>query len=150
MKELNRKTAATTARPVRIMQFGEGNFLRAFVDWMIDRANKRGVLNAGIVVVQPLERGMVEALKAQDNLYHAYLEGIKDKQPVKEITLVESIQDALNPYTEFEKYKRYVQSEELEFIVSNTTEAGITYDGDDDIFCRPARSFPGKISGTPL
>jgi tagaturonate reductase len=146
MKELNRKTVATTPRPVRIMQFGEGNFLRAFVDWMVDRANKQGVLNAGIVVVQPLARGMVDALKAQDNLYHVYLEGIKDKKMVKDITLVESIQDALDPYTEFEKYERYVRSEELEFIVSNTTEAGITYHDDEDIFAKPARSFPGKVA----
>ncbi len=146
MKELNRKTVATAARPIRIMQFGEGNFLRAFVDWMVDRANKQGVLNAGIVVVQPLERGMVDALKAQDNLYHVYLEGIKDKKPVKEVTLVECIQDALDPYTEFEKFERYVRSEELEFVVSNTTEAGITYHDDEDIFAKPARSFPGKVA----
>ena len=146
MDELNRKTVTTADRPIKIMQFGEGNFLRAFVDWMIDKANKQGVLNTGIVVVQPLAAGMVDMLKAQDNLYHVYLEGIKDKQMVKEISLVESIQDSLNPYAEFEKYQQYVLSNELEFVISNTTEAGITYFDDEDIFAQPAKSFPGKIS----
>jgi tagaturonate reductase len=145
MKELNRNAVVTTQRPIRIMQFGEGNFLRAFVDWMIDHANKKDVLNSGIVVVQPLEMGMVDMLKAQDNLYHVYLEGIKDKKMVKEVTLVESIQDALNPYAEFEKYQQYILSEELEFVISNTTEAGIKYHDDEDIFAKPAKSFPGKV-----
>jgi tagaturonate reductase len=146
MKELNKSTVSTTVRPIKIVQFGEGNFLRAFVDWMIDKANKQGVLNTGVVVVQPLAAGMVDMLKTQDNLYHVYLEGIKDKQMVKEISLVESIQDSLNPYTEFEKYQQYVLSNELEFVISNTTEAGITYFDDEDIFAQPAKSFPGKIT----
>lgn len=146
MKKLDKSAVLTSPRPVKIMQFGEGNFLRAFVDWMIDAANKRGLMDAGIVVVQPLEGGMVDMLKKQDCLYHVYLEGIKDRQMVKEVALVEAIQDAVNPYTEFEKYLRYALSDDLQMVISNTTEAGIAYHDDEDIFVQPSRSFPGKVT----
>lgn len=128
------------------MQFGEGNFLRAFVDWMVDKANKSGVMNAGVVVVQPLEMGMVNMLKEQDYLYHVYLEGIKDKKIVKEVALVEAIQDAINPYSQYDKYMEYVLNPNLEIVISNTTEAGIKYHDDEEIFESPSKSFPGKVT----
>ena len=79
MKPLNNENCPERSTyPVKILQFGEGNFLRAFVDWMIHKANKEIDFNAGVVVVQPLEMGMVEMLKKQDNLYHVSLQGIKD------------------------------------------------------------------------
>lgn len=146
MKKLNRDTVLTHSLPVKIMQFGEGNFLRAFVDWMIDKANKTGAMNAGVVVVQPLEEGMVRMLEEQDNLYHVYLEGIKDKQIVKEVGLVECIQSAINPYSQYDEYLRYTLSAELEIVISNTTEAGIKYHDDEDVFAAPAKSFPGKVT----
>ena len=87
IKKLNKTTVEKVDRPVKILQFGEGNFLRAFVDWQIDIANEKGVMDAGVAICQPIidpEKkvlGMVNMLNEQDNLYHVYLEGIENKQP---------------------------------------------------------------------
>jgi tagaturonate reductase len=146
MKELNKQTVDKPILPVKIMQFGEGNFLRAFVDWMIHHANEAGVMNHGITVVQPIAQGMAEMLNKQDCLYHVYLEGIKDKQPIKEITLVKSIVNALNPYEEYEAYKNLFLSSDLEMVISNTTEAGIRYEEGDDLDALPPKSYPAKMT----
>lgn len=146
MKELNKQTVEKKALPVKVLQFGEGNFLRAFVDWMIDKANDAGVLNHGVVAVQPIAQGMADMLRKQDCMYHVYLEGIKDKKPVKEVTLVKSIVDALNPYDEYAEYERIFLSEELEMIISNTTEAGIRYEEGDDLNALPPKSYPAKMT----
>ncbi|GAB3425147.1 tagaturonate reductase [Niabella aquatica] len=148
MKPLNKTTVQKPAYPVKIMQFGEGNFLRAFVDWMIDKANNDGILNHGIAMVQPIAGGeFVRTLfEKQDCLYHVYLEGIKDKQPVKEVALVKSIDSIINPYSDYQKYETLFLSEDLEIIVSNTTEAGIRYEEGDDLNAEPPKSFPAKIT----
>ncbi|MFV0470272.1 MAG: tagaturonate reductase [Dysgonomonas sp.] len=148
MKELNRTTVEKKALPVKILQFGEGNFLRAFVDWMIDKANNKGVMNHGIVAVQPIDGGqfVYDLFKKQDCMYHVYLEGIKDKQPVKEVSLVKSIVDIMNPYSQYEEYKQLFLSEDLEMIISNTTEAGIRYEEGDDLTATPPKSFPAKMT----
>ncbi|MGC3977711.1 MAG: tagaturonate reductase [Paludibacteraceae bacterium] len=79
-------------------------------------------------------------------MYHVYLEGIKDKQPVKETHLVKSINDVINPYSEYEVYEKIFLDENLEMIISNTTEAGIRYEEGDDIFVKPPKSFPAKMT----
>ena len=107
MKKLNRNNAnVTQTYPTRILQFGEGNFLRAFTDWIVDKMNKETGFNAGIDVVQPLPNGMVNLLNEQDGLYHVLLKGIKDGKPVTEYTLVDCINTGINPYTEFDSYKK--------------------------------------------
>ena len=149
IKELNKSTVAKPERPVRILQFGEGNFLRAFVDWQIDIANEKGVMNAGVAVCQPIldpERkvlGMIDLLRKQDNLYHVYLEGIENKQPKKDVRMVKSVMDSFNPYVDYAKYEQYFLSPELKITISNTTEAGIRYEeGDDLTACPPSRIPP--------
>lgn len=148
MKPLNKTTVEKPEYPVKIMQFGEGNFLRAFVDWMIDKANNDGIMNHGIALVQPIGGGEVvkQIFHKQDNLYHVYLEGIKDKQPVKEVALIKSITDIINPYTEYKKYEELFLNEGLELIFSNTTEAGIRYEEGDDLNAEPPKSFPAKMT----
>lgn len=148
MKPLNKTTVEKPEYPVKIMQFGEGNFLRAFVDWMIDKANNDGIMNHGIALVQPIGGGEVvkQIFQKQDNLYHVYLEGIKDKQPVKEVALIKSITDIINPYTEYKKYEELFLNEGLELIFSNTTEAGIRYEEGDDLNAEPPKSFPAKMT----
>lgn len=146
MQELNKQTVSKPELPVKILQFGEGNFLRAFVDWMIHKANEAGVMNHGVVAVQPIAQGLAPMLRKQDCLYHVYLEGIKDKQPVKEVTLVKSLVDALNPYEEYAAYEQLFLSEELEMIISNTTEAGIRYEEGDDLNACPPKSYPAKMT----
>lgn len=148
MKELNKTTVEKKNLPIKILQFGEGNFLRAFVDWMIDKANNAGVMNHGIIAVQPIAggEGMVKMFKDQDCMYHVYLEGIKDKKPVKEVALVKSIMDIMNPYSQYAEYEKLFLSDDLEMIISNTTEAGIRYEEGDDLNAEPPKSFPAKMT----
>ncbi|WP_430934216.1 tagaturonate reductase [Saccharicrinis sp. 156] len=129
----------------KILQFGEGNFLRAFVDWMIHQMNRELDMQNGVVVVQPLDKGMVDMLKKQDHLYHVILQGIKDGIPVEEKELVDCIIDSVNPYSDYDLYKQYFLHPDLELIVSNTTEAGISRVDNEDIHAAPPTSFPGKV-----
>ncbi len=148
MKKLNSTTVEKKEYPVRILQFGEGNFLRAFVDWMIDGANRQGVMAHGIAAVQPIPGGerIEEIFRRQDCMYHVVLEGIRDKQPVREISLVRSLSTVLNPYREYSRYEELFLSPELEIIVSNTTEAGIRWEEGDDLQALPPVSFPAKMT----
>ena len=152
IKQLNKSTVETVGRPVRILQFGEGNFLRAFVDWQIDIANEKGVMDAGVAVCQPIidpERkvlGMIDLMHRQDNMYHVYLEGIENKRPKKDVRLVKSIMDSFNPYVDYAKYEAYFLSPELKITISNTTEAGIRYEEGDDLTACPPKSYPAKMT----
>lgn len=145
MKKLNNSTVERREFPVKILQFGEGNFLRAFVDWMIHKANNDIDFNRGVAIVQPLEMGLVPMLKEQDCLYHVKLEGVKDGQPITQTELVDCVQDAINPYSDYDRYLEYILSPELELIVSNTTEAGISRVENEDLNAMPPKSFPGKV-----
>ena len=91
MKPLNRQTAVAAKYPTRIIQFGEGNFLRAFVDWIVWNTNRKTDFNAGVVVVQPIERGMVDVLNSQDGLYHVNLQGIDKGETVDSIQMIDVI-----------------------------------------------------------
>lgn len=146
IKQLNKQTVEKPTLPIKILQFGEGNFLRAFVDWQIDKANEAGVMNHGVAIVQPIDKGMAGMLEAQDCLYHVYLEGVKDKKPVKDIRLVKSVQCAINPYEDYAAYEKIFLSPELEATVSNTTEAGIRYEEGDDLWALPPKSYPAKMT----
>lgn len=145
MQPLNKTTVPKPNYPVRILQFGGGNFLRAFADWMVDKANNLGIMNHGIAVVQSMG-GTRQHFQKQDSLYHVYLEGIRDKQPVKEITLIRSVTEVINPATDYERYEALFLSKDLELIFSNTTEAGIRYEAGDNLDQKPPRSFPAKIT----
>lgn len=146
LKALNKQNVEKPVLPIKILQFGEGNFMRAFVDWQIDKANEAGIMNHGIAIVQPIDKGMAGMLEQQDCLYHVYLEGVKDKKPVKDIRLVKCVQRAINPYEEYEAYERIFLSPELEATVSNTTEAGIRYEEGDDLWALPPKSYPAKMT----
>ena len=146
LKALNKQNVEKPVLPIKILQFGEGNFLRAFVDWQIDKANEAGIMNHGVAIVQPIDKGMAGMLEAQDCLYHVYLEGVKDKKPVKDIRLVKCVQCAINPYEEYEAYEKIFLSPELEATVSNTTEAGIRYEEGDDLWALPPKSYPAKMT----
>ena len=146
LKALNKQNVAKPVLPIKILQFGEGNFLRAFVDWQIDKANEAGIMNHGVAIVQPIDKGMAGMLEQQDCLYHVYLEGVKEKKPVKDIRLVKCVQCAINPYEEYEAYEKIFLSPELEATVSNTTEAGIRYEEGDDLWALPPKSYPAKMT----
>lgn len=146
MKELNRKTANAKQYPERIIQFGEGNFLRAFVDWIVWNMNVKADFNASVVVVQPIAQGMVDMLNKQDCLYHVNLQGLDQGVAVDSLTMIDVISRALNPYTENEAFMKLAEQPEMRFIISNTTEAGIAFDPSCKLTDVPASSYPGKLT----
>lgn len=138
-----------TLHPERMIQFGEGNFMRAFVDWQLQQMNNLGLFNGSAVLVQPIEqgRGGVRALMAaQDHLYTVLLNGIMGSQPVNSREIISSVSRVINPYFEYEAYLALAGNDELEFITSNTTEAGIAYLPGDRADVEPPKSFPGKLT----
>ncbi len=145
MENISSKLVKKTKHPVKIMQFGEGNFLRAFIDWIVDSMNKKSNFNAGVVVVQPMPFGRVKELSEADGLYTLYLQGINNGETVKTHQVIDCLEDFINPFTEYQKYLDYAKSEDLEFIISNTTEAGIAFDPSDTDFTKTPNSFPGKL-----
>ena len=152
MRKLNQSTLCQlgleSARPthVRVLQFGEGNFLRAFVDRMIDDANQRIGFDAGVRIVQPIPRGMAATLKEQDGLYTLILRGVAEGKTVRDVRIVRSVVDAMDPYTDFEAFLAAARDEELRFVVSNTTEAGIALNEGDRLEDAPPASFPAKVT----
>ncbi|MGM0904112.1 MAG: tagaturonate reductase [Bacillota bacterium] len=147
MEKLSRNVAKDAKQyPEKVLQFGEGNFMRAFVDWQIDVMNKTTDFNGSVVVVQPLEQGMVDMLNEQDALYTLYMQGMKEGKAVKEHTIIDSVSRGINLYTQYDEYKKLAENPEMRFIFSNTTEAGIAFDENDRLSDRPQRSFPGKLT----
>ena len=146
MKELNEKTAGKMLHPERVIQFGEGNFLRAFVDWIIQKMNENVNFNSSVVVVQPIDRGMVDMLNAQDCLYHVNLQGLDKGEKVNSLTRIDVISRALNPYADFSAFMKLAEQPEIRFVILNTTEAGITFDPACKLEDAPASSYPGKLT----
>jgi len=132
--------------PIKIVQFGEGNFLRAFVDYAFQILNETLDYNAGIAVVQPIENGLINMLSDQDGLYTLFMKGIKKGLEIQEKKLIQNIVKGINPYTNFKEYIDLAKEEELIFIISNTTEAGIAYDPSDTFEMQPPSSFPAKLT----
>ena len=146
MKPLSRKTAKANQYPTRIIQFGEGNFLRAFVDWIIWNTNQKTDFNAGVVIVQPIAKGMVDVLNSQDGLYHVNLQGIDKGEAVDSIQMIDVINRGLNPYTQNDEYMALAEDPNIRFVISNTTEAGIAFDPSCKLEDKPASSYPGKLT----
>lgn len=146
MERISRAMTGAKQRPVKVLQFGEGNFLRAFVDYMIDIANESGKFDGSIVVVKPIEFGNLDRFREQECQYTVQLRGRVDGEPKKINRIVTSVSDAVDAYTEYDKYAEYAKLDTLRFIVSNTTEAGIVYDETDSISFTPPKSYPGKLA----
>lgn len=146
MELLNRNKTGKKERPIRVLQFGEGNFLRAFVDYMIDIANESGKFNGDIVLVKPIEFGTLDRFHAQECQYTVQLRGIVDGEAKKINRVVTSVADAVDAYGEYEKYAEFAKLDTLRFIVSNTTEAGIVYDDSDKMELNPPKTYPGKLT----
>lgn len=145
MDTLDRTNVKANRYPDRIIQFGEGNFLRAFVEWIIWKTDKATGFNAGVTIVQPIEKGMVDMLNSQDGLYHLNLQGIDKGEPVDSIDLIDVVNRGINPYRDFGEYLALAENPAYRFIISNTTEAGIAFDPACKFTDRPALSYPGKL-----
>jgi tagaturonate reductase len=146
MELLSKQKTGKVERPVKVLQFGEGNFLRAFVDYMIDIANEQGKFDGDIVLVKPIEFGTLERFHDQECQYTVQLRGIADGEAKKINRVVTSVTDVVDAYEEYEKYAAYAKLDTLRFIVSNTTEAGIVYDDTDRLEMNPPKSYPGKLT----
>ena len=147
MKKLERNTDKFELHdPVKIVQFGEGNFLRAFIDWIFDILNEQGKFNGAISIVQPIENGLCDLINKQNGLYHVFTQGITKGKLKEEIRLVQSVKNCINPYTDFSDYMELAVTDSLEFIISNTTEAGIQYTEEELIEGKISNSFPGKLT----
>jgi tagaturonate reductase len=133
-------------RREKILQYGEGNFLRAFVDWMVDITNEKTGFNGNAVLVQPLERGLADMINAQQGLYTTVLRGVQDGKTVEDFRVINSVSRCLNPYGEYDEYMKCAENPDLRFIISNTTEAGIAWNPDDKLEDKPQASYPGKVT----
>lgn len=144
---LNRKNAnITSRRPVKVLQFGEGNFMRAFADWIIDKLNEDAGFNGDVQIVQPIPQGTADLINRQEGLYHVVLNGLRDGTPVREIRLIQSVRGVINPYTDPEGYLKTAENPDLQIVLSNTTEAGIAFNPNDIDPGQLPASFPGKLA----
>ena len=131
--------------PLRVLQFGEGNFLRAFADWMIDKANEAGAFAGSIAVVKP-RPGSLAAFRAQGNRYTVVARGLREGRAVREARLVTSIAQTVDPYEDFSAFLRLARCDTLVLVLSNTTEAGLALSPDDRPDAAPPASFPAKLT----
>lgn len=134
--------------PEKVMQFGEGNFLRAFVDYWFDMSNEKVGWNGKCVLVQPIAPGLAKLINDQEGLYTLYLRGRENGEKVDRKRVISSVSRCLNPYEAegFDAMMELAVSDDLEYVVSNTTEAGIVYDPACALSDRPCSSFPGKLT----
>ncbi|CNI01634.1 altronate oxidoreductase [Yersinia aldovae] len=147
MQTLNRRDFPGRSHPDKIIQFGEGNFLRAFVDWQIDLLNEHTDLNAGIVVIRPIDSDFPPSLSTQDGLYTAVIRGLNEQgDAVRESRLIRSVNREINIYRQFDEYLALARDPNIRFMFSNTTEAGIAWNEADQFSDAPPSSFPAKLT----
>ena len=130
----------------KIIQFGEGGFLRGFVDWIIQLTNEKTDFDAGVVVVQPIEKGMCDMLEAQNCRYTHVMRGLRDGVATVEKKVIDCITRTVKPYDDFEKFLALAKNKDFRFVVSNTTESGIVYNENDKMEDAPNVSFPAKVT----
>lgn len=134
-----------TSKPKRretVIQFGEGGFLRGFADWMLQKLNDSGEYHGSVVVVQPIEKGMVDRLNGQNGLYTHIIRGVEGV----ETQIIDVISRCINPYEDYQGYLALADHPDFRVIISNTTEAGIAYLADDKPTGAPPKSFPAKLT----
>lgn len=129
-------------RPERIIQFGEGGFLRGFVDWMIQKLNDNGSFDGSVVVVQPIAQGMCDMLEKQNCVYTHVIRGVEGVEK----SVIDVISRCVKPYDDFEAYLKLAENPDMRFIVSNTTEAGIVFESEDKMTDIPPKTFPAKLT----
>ncbi len=147
LKKLNRVTASLPQQyPIKVLQFGGGNFLRAFADWMIDLLNEQTDFKGAVQIVQSTSNGKGDLINEQQGLYHVVLNGIKNGNPFQETRLITCVNGAINPAEDYHSYLKAAENPDLKFIISNTTEVGIVFDAKDISLSANAKSFPGRLT----
>ena len=147
MNTLNRRDFPGACYPERIIQFGEGNFLRAFVDWQIDLLNEHTDLNAGVVIVRPIQSDFPPSLSTQDGLYTTIIRGLNEQgEAVSDARLIRSVNRKISVYSQYDEFLKLAHNPDMRFVFSNTTEAGISYHAGDKYDDAPAASYPAKLT----
>ena len=146
LKEQNYSGYLLENAPERVLQFGEGNFLRAFVDYFIDVMNEKAGFNSKVVLCQPIGPGLADMINEQEGLYTLFLRGFQDGKEVNKKRVISCVSRCLNPYADFEAVLECASNPDLRFITCNTTEAGIAYDPSCQFTDVPANSYPGKLT----
>ena len=132
--------------PVKVLQFGEGNFLRAFVDYWFDMSNEKAGWNGKVALVQPIVQGLTKLINEQEGLYTLYLRGSENGEKINRKRVISVCDACYNPYEDWEAIKEIAKSADLEYVASNTTEAGIVYDPESTFDQVPPTSFPAKLT----
>ena len=145
MKRIN-ELYSVKERPVRVMQYGEGNFLRGFADYMIDIMNEKGVFSGNVLLVKPISVGSLQRFEDQQNVYTVALRGMVDGEAKQIERVVTSVAGTVDCYGEYGRYIRGTENPDLRFVISNTTEAGIVYSETDTLDMTPPASFPAKLT----
>ncbi|MBU8785520.1 MULTISPECIES: tagaturonate reductase [Bacillus] len=145
MERLSKYIRSKPAYPERILQIGEGNFMRGFIDWQIHKLNEETDFKGSAVVVPP-RRGSIETLNEQDGLYTLYLEGFQEGREIRESTVITALSRGISSYEHYDEFMAVADQPDLRFVFSNTTEAGISFMEEDRLSDRPQKSFPGKLT----
>jgi tagaturonate reductase len=144
---LNRRDFPGALYPERIIQFGEGNFLRAFIDWQIDLLNEHTDLNSGVVIVRPIQSDFPPSLSTQDGLYTTIIRGLNEQgEAVSDARLIRSVNREISVYSQYDEFLKLAHNPDMRFVFSNTTEAGISYHAEDKFDDAPAVSYPAKLT----
>ena len=146
MKQLTKELTQAPVRPIRIVQFGEGNFLRAFVDYMFDILNEKSSFNGSITIVKPIAYGNLSPFLKQECQYTVSLREQKDGSPHIDNRIITSVDRIVDSYSEYESFMKLAEIDTLQFIVSNTTEAGVVFDDTDHFSSCPPETYPGKLT----
>lgn len=146
MKTLSKNTIEPVSRKVKILQFGNGNFLRGFTDWMVEKANQKGVFDGNIHIVQVHSKKASNAMNEQDCLFHVIERGLKNGKVVEEATLVSCVSGISNVFDSYQAFLELGENPDLRFVTSNTTESGIVFDPRDHHIEDISKTFPGKLT----
>lgn len=146
MKTVNEIHQRKVERPEKILQFGEGNFLRAFADYIVDVMNEKELFDGSVVICQPIENGLCDLINSQNGIYTLVLRGRENGKAVEKSRVIESVSRCINPYYDFESLLEIARSEDLKIIISNTTEAGITFCETNKFDDTPPSSYPAKLT----
>lgn len=149
LKQSNYEGYLLEDAPVRVLQFGEGNFMRGFVDYFIDQMNEKAGFNTKVTLVQPIGQGafrLKDIINEQEGLYTLYLQGFQDGQEVREKRVISAVKNCLNAYEDWNEVLDMAKNPDLRFITCNTTEAGIAYDPTCRFEDVPAASYPAKLT----
>ncbi|MFV0448352.1 MAG: tagaturonate reductase [Vibrio sp.] len=147
MKQLNRDTFPGPSYPTKIIQFGEGNFLRAFLDWQIDQLNQHTDFNSGVSVIRPIDTDFPPSLNTQQGVYTTLIRGLDETgQAVSQSRVIYSVNEELSAYYDFQALLGLARNPETKFVFSNTTEAGIAFVENDLLEDLPPSSYPAKLT----